>query len=89
MGDWTGGRNTAIDQFQRDGDRVWKGVQMIANHDGGVQEAVRCSKIDQRLNRDGRLTRYEEVHQKGEVARGGKRQGKGGEGKSATQPGSY
>ena len=36
VGNGTSGRNTAIDEFQRNGDRVRKRVQVIANQDGGV-----------------------------------------------------
>ena len=89
MGNGTSGRDTAIDQFQGDRDRMGKGVQVKANKDGGVQEAIGGSRIDQRLNRDRRLTRYKEMHEKSEMARGGEGEGRGGKGKSATQPGSY
>ena len=66
-----------------------KRVQIEANQDGGVQEAIRGSRVDQRLHKNGLLTRYEEVHQKGKVAGGGKGEGGGGEGEGAAQPGSY
>ena len=64
-------------------------VQIEANQDGGVQEAIGGSRVDQRLHGNGRLARYEEVHQEGEVAGGGEGEGRGGEGKGAAQPGSY
>ena len=89
VGNGTSGRDTAIDEFQRNGDRVRKRVQVKANQDGGVQEAIGGSTIDQRSNRDWRLTRYEEVHHEREMAGGGKGEGGGGKGKGATQPGSY
>ena len=82
------GRHTAIDEFQLDRAGVGKGVQMIANQDGGVQEAVRGTRIDQRLDGDWRLTGDEEVHQESKVRGGGEREG-GGKGKNAAQPGSY
>ena len=66
-----------------------KRVQVKANQDGGVQEAIGGSRIDQRRNRDWRLTRYEEVHHKREMAGGGDGEGGGEKGKGATQPGSY
>ena len=66
-----------------------EGVQIEANRDGGVQEAIRGPRVDQRLHGNGRLTRYEEVHHEGKVAGGGKGEGRGGEGESAAQPGSY
>ena len=65
-----------------------KGVQLKANQDGGVQEAVRGARVDQHLDGDWRLTRNEEVNKKGEMARVGGRKG-GGKGKGAAQPGSY
>ena len=89
MGNGTSGRNTAVDQFQGDGDRMGKGLQVKANEDGGVQEAIGGSRVDQRLNRDRRLARNKKMHQESEMARGGEREGRGGKGKSATQPGSY
>ena len=82
------GRHTAIDEFQLDGDGMGKGEQMIANQDGGVQEAVKGSRIDQRLDGDWRLTGDEEVYQESKVRGGGEREG-GGKGKDAAQPGSY
>ena len=75
MGNGTSGRDTAVDQFQGDGDRVGEGVQIEANQDGGVQEAIGGSRVDQRLNREGRLTKDQEVHEKGEMARVGKGEG--------------
>ena len=51
-------------------------MQIEANQDGGVQEAIGGSRIDQRLYKNGRLTRYEEVHHEGEVAGGGKGEGR-------------
>ena len=88
VSDRTGGRNAAIDQLQGDGGGMRKGVQLEANQDGGVQEAVRGTRVDQRLDGDWRLTGDEEVDQKGEVTRVGRREG-GGKGKGAAQPGSY
>ena len=85
----TSGRNTAIDEFHRNGDRVRKRVQVIANQDGGVQEAIGGSIIDQPSNRDCRLIRYEEVHHEREMAGGEEGEGGAGKGKGATQPGSY
>ena len=35
------------------------------------------------------MIRYKEMHEKSEMARGGEGEGRGGKGKSATQPGSY
>ena len=61
-------------------------VRVEANQDGGIQEAVKGSRIDQRLHGNGRLARNEEVHQEGKVAGGG--EGRGGEGKGAAQLGS-
>ena len=55
----------------------------------GVQEAIGGSRIDQRLDRNGRLPTYEEVHHEGEVAGGGKGERRGGEGESAARPGSH
>ena len=55
-----------------------KGVQVKANEDGGVQEAIGGSRVDQRLNRDRRLARDKEMHQESEMARGGEREGRGG-----------
>ena len=64
-------------------------MQIEANQDGGLQEVIGGSRVDQRLHRSGRLTKYEEVHQEGEVAGGREGEGRGGEGKGAAQPGSY
>ena len=52
-----------------------KGVQVKANQDGGVQEAIGGSRIDQCLHKDRQLTRYEEVHHESKVLRGGKGEG--------------
>ena len=64
-------------------------MQIEASQDGGVQEAIRGSRVDQRLHRNGRLTRYEEVHHEGKMAAGGKGERRGGKGESAAQLGSY
>ena len=85
----TSSKDTAIDQLQRHGVRMGKGVQVKANQDGGVQEAIEGSRVDQRSNMNWRLTRYEEVHHEREMARGGEGEGRGGKGKGATQPSSY
>ena len=77
MGNGTSGRKTTVDQSQGDGDRMGKGVQVKANEDGGVQEAIGGSRVDQRLNRDRRLAREKEMHQESEMARGGEREGRG------------
>ena len=65
-----------------------KGVQLKANQDGGVQEAVRGPRIDQRLDGNWRLARYEKMNKKGKMAGSGERE-RGGKGKGAAQPGSY
>ena len=57
-----------------------KGMQLKANQDGGVQEAVRGSRVDRSLDGDGRLTRDEKVNKKSKMARGGGRK-RGGKGK--------
>ena len=88
VSDRTGGRNTAIDELQGDGGGMGKGVQLKANQDGGVQEAVRGTRVDQRLDWDWRLTGDEKMNKKGEMAGVGGREG-GGKGKGAAQPGSY
>ena len=88
VSDRTSGRGATINQFQGDGDGVGEGVQLIASQDGGVQEAVRGARIDQRLDWDRRLTRGKEMNKKGEMAGVGGRKG-GGKGKGAAQPGSY
>ena len=88
MSDRACGRHAAVNEFELDGDGMGKGVQMIANQDGGVQEAVGGTRIDERLYGDWRLTGDEKVDQDSEVRGGGEREG-GGEGKDATQPGSY
>ena len=63
-------------------------MQIEANQDGGVQEAVRGPRVDQRLDGNRRLTRNEKVDKKGKMA-GGRKRERGGKGKSAAQPGSY
>ena len=45
--------------------------------------------VQVKANRDRRLARNKKMHQESEMARGGKREGRGGKGKSATQLGSY
>ena len=84
----TGGRCTAIDEFQGEGGGMGEGMQLKANQDGGVQEAVRGPGVDQRLDGNRRPTQNEKVDKKGKMARGRKRE-RGGKGKSAAQPGSY
>ena len=64
-------------------------MQVEANQDGGIQEAVGGSRVDQRLHENGRLARDEDVHEEGEVAGGGEGEGRGGKGEGAAQPGSY
>ena len=61
---------------------------MIADEDGGVNEAIRGARIDQRLDGNRRLAGNKEVNQKRKVTRGGVWEG-GGKGEGATQPGSY
>ena len=56
---------------------------MIANQDGGIEEAIGGSGVDQRLNGDWRLAQNEEVDQKRKVTRGGKGEGGLGKGKGA------
>ena len=58
-------------------------MQVEANQDGGIQEAISGSGVDERLHENGRLARYEEVHQEREVAEGGEGEGRGGERKGA------
>ena len=65
-----------------------EGMQLIANQDGGVQEVVRGSRVDQRLDGDWRPAQNEEVDLESKVTRGGEGK-RGGEGESAAQPGSY
>ena len=88
VSDRTSGRDTTIDQLQGNGGGMGKGVQLKANQDGGVQEAVRGARVDQRLGWNWRLTGNEEVNKKGEMAGVGGREGSG-KGKGAAQPGSY
>ena len=88
VGDGAGSRNTAVDKFKLNGDGVGERVQMIANQDGGVQEAVGGTRIDQRRNGNWRLTGEKKVHDERKVRGGGEREG-GGKGKDAAQPGSY
>ena len=64
-------------------------MQVIANQDGGIEEAIGGSGVDQRLDGDWRLAQNEEVDQKRKVTRGGKGEGGLGKGKGAAQPGSY
>ena len=52
-------------------------MQVIANHDGGIEEAIGGFGVDQRLNGDWRLAQNEEVDQKRKVTRGGKGEGEG------------
>ena len=46
-----------------------KGVQLKASQDGGVEEVVRSTRVDQRLDGDRRLTGWAEVDEEGEMAR--------------------
>ena len=64
-------------------------MQVIANQDGGIEEAIGGSEVDQRLDGDWRLAQNEEVDHKRKVTRGGKGEGGLGKGKGAAQLGSY
>ena len=65
----TGGRYATIDEFQGDGDGMGMRVQVKASQDGGVKEAVRSTRVDQRVDGDGRLAGWADVNEEGEVAR--------------------
>ena len=80
VGDGSGGWGTAVDQLDGDGLDMGGGVQVVLLQDGGVQEAVRRSGVDQGLDGDGRLTWDNQVHDEAKMARGGGGEGGGGEG---------
>ena len=63
VGDGARRKDTAVDQL--DGDRlsVGGGVQVVLRQDGGIQEAVRRSGVDQGLDGDGRLAWDNQMHQ--------------------------
>ena len=87
VSDGTGSRNAAINELKGDGDAVGKGMQVMANQDGGIEEAIRGTRVDQRGDGDRRLARDHQVNHKGKVARGGEGKG-GGKRKGTAQPGS-
>ena len=65
-----------------------KGTQVMLSQDGGIEEAIRSTGVDQRGHGDRRLTRYKKMNPKNKVPRGGMGKGRGKR-SSATQPGSY
>ena len=65
-----------------------KGTQVMLSQDGGIEEAIRSTGVDQRGHGDRRLTRYKKMNPKDKVTRGGMGKGRGKR-SSATQPGSY
>ena len=73
----TSGWQTAINQFQGDGKGVGKGMQVMLNQDGGVEEAIKSTGVDQRRNGDRRLARDKEMHPENKVTRGGMGEGGG------------
>ena len=58
----TCGWQTAVNQFQGDGEEVREGTQVMLNQDGGVQEAIRSTRVDQRRDGDKRVAKNEEMH---------------------------
>ena len=56
--------------------------------EGRIQEGIRRTRVDQRLDGDRRLTGHEYVDQQGEMTRDGVRKGNRKR-KSASQPGPY
>ena len=64
-------------------------MQIVLDKEGRVQEVSGSAGVDESRHRDGKLTREEDVHGKGQVARGGERgdlrEGEG-EWKYAAQP---
>ena len=67
VGDRPSRRGTAVDQLNRNGLSMLEGLQLMLNKDGGVHEAIRRARVKQRLDRDGRLARNEEVDQQADV----------------------
>ena len=65
-----------------------KGTQVMQSQDGGIEEAIRSTGVDQRGHGDRRLARYKEMHTEKKVTRGGVGEGRGKR-SSATQPSSY
>ena len=80
--------NAAINELERNGERVGEGLELMLNQDGGIQEAFRSPRVDESEDGDGVLAGNQKVDQKGKVTRGGEGKG-GGKGKGSTQPGSY
>ena len=58
-------------------------MQMIANEDGGIDEAIGGARIDQRWDGNRWLAGNQKVNQKGKVTRGGVWEG-GGKGEGDT-----
>ena len=63
-------------------------MQQVLLQDGGVQKGAGGARIHQRQNGDGKEARDEKVDVKGEMARGGEREGTR-EREHTPQPGPY
>ena len=79
VGDGSGSGDAAVDQLDGDGVDMGGGVQVVLLQDGGVQEAVRRSGVDQGLDGDGRLAWDCQMHHETEVVGGGGGKAGGGE----------
>ena len=49
---------------------VLQGLQLMLDQDGGVKEAIRCARVNEGFNRDGRLARDQKMDQESKVTRG-------------------
>ena len=87
VGNRTRRGGTAVNEFERDRLTEGKGMQLMLCEDGGIQEAVRGTGVEESLYRDRRLPRNQELDEESQVTGegGGKERG----GNRTAQPSSY
>ena len=66
-----GSGRTPVDELNWDWGGMGLGLQMVLEKEGRVHEVFGGAGVDESEHRDEELTREEDVHDKGQVARGG------------------
>ena len=52
MGDGPGGGGAAVDEFEGNGMGVQEWLELMLDQDGGIEEAIRCARVNEGVNGD-------------------------------------